>query len=175
VRDCAFLDPGGNIVRIQRAPTADESPRDRATRKADTLTTLTSPSIDGWVATTSSPADAHPQAHLVPLSLAWINDRVVIAVAATSKTARNLHVCPTARIGAGATRDVVMLDVSLEHRFTTSSDEALLEAYRAQADWDPGRETGYEFLVLRPTRIQAWRERDEMPGRDLMVDGRWLD
>jgi hypothetical protein len=68
-----------------------------------------------------------------------------------------------------------MLDVVLERRLSTSSDEALLEAYRAQADWDPGREAGYEFLVLRPSRIQAWRERDEMPGRALMVDGRWLD
>lgn len=175
VRDCAFLDPSGNIVRIQETPAAHESPRDRATRKAEALATLTSPSADGWVATTSSPADSHPQGHLVPLSLAWINECVVIAVPDTSKTARNLRACPTARIGAGTTRDVVMLDVALEDRLSASSDEALRSAYQAQTGWDPGREAGYEFLVLRPARIQAWRERNEMPGRELMIDGLWLD
>jgi catechol 2,3-dioxygenase-like lactoylglutathione lyase family enzyme len=175
VRDCAFLDPSGNIVRIQQTPAAHEGPRDCATRKADALATLTSASADGWVATTSSSADSHPQGHLVPLSLAWINECVVIAVPDTSKTARNLRACPTARIGAGTTRDVVMLEVELEDRLSASSDEALRSAYQAQAGWDPGREAGYEFLILRPTRIQAWRERNEMPGRELMIDGLWLD
>jgi NADPH-dependent FMN reductase len=27
---------------------------------------------------------------------------------------------------------------------------------------------------LRPRRIQAWREENELAGRDLMRDGRWL-
>lgn len=30
------------------------------------------------------------------------------------------------------------------------------------------------FLVLRPVRVQAWREADEIAGRTLMRDGRWL-
>jgi hypothetical protein len=29
--------------------------------------------------------------------------------------------------------------------------------------------------VLRPERIQAWREADEIAGRTLMRDGAWLD
>ena len=32
----------------------------------------------------------------------------------------------------------------------------------------------YGFLVLRPERIQAGREVDEIPGRTLMRDGAWL-
>jgi hypothetical protein len=47
-------------------------------------------------------------------------------------------------------------------------------AYVAQADWDPRRDRGSVFLVLRPVRVQAWREVNEIPGRDLMRDGRWL-
>jgi hypothetical protein len=45
----------------------------------------------------------------------------------------------------------------------------------AQAGWDP-RESGesMRFLVLRPLRIQAWREADELPGRTLMRGGAWI-
>jgi catechol 2,3-dioxygenase-like lactoylglutathione lyase family enzyme len=174
VRDCAFLDPSGNIVRIQQAPAAQAGPRDRATRRRHALATLTRPGADGWVATTSSPGRGDARAHMVPLSLAWISECVVIAVPATSKTARNLRDLPTARIGAGTTRDVVLLDVVIAHRLSAGSDHALRSAYQAQAGWDPGRERGYEFLKLRPTRVQAWRERNEIPGRDLMIDGAWL-
>ncbi|MGY1618282.1 hypothetical protein ACI797_16205 [Geodermatophilus sp. SYSU D00691] len=55
-----------------------------------------------------------------------------------------------------------------------AADEALGAAYVAQADWDPRRSPGYVFLVLRPVRLQAWREADEIPGRTLMRDGAWL-
>jgi hypothetical protein len=53
-------------------------------------------------------------------------------------------------------------------------DEALGAAYVAQADWDPRGSAGYVFLVLRPVRVQAWREVNEIPGRTLMRDGAWL-
>ena len=44
----------------------------------------------------------------------------------------------------------------------------------AQADWDPRGSAGYVYLVLRPDRVQAWREADEIAGRTLMRDGAWL-
>ena len=31
-----------------------------------------------------------------------------------------------------------------------------------------------QFLVLRPLRIQAWREVNEFPGRLLMRGGTWM-
>ena len=55
-----------------------------------------------------------------------------------------------------------------------AADDDLGEAYVAQADWDPRGDTGYVFLVLRPVRVQAWREANEIAGRTLMRDGRWL-
>ncbi|MGH3330586.1 MAG: pyridoxamine 5'-phosphate oxidase family protein [Nocardioidaceae bacterium] len=144
--------------------------RDRETRKADTLAMLATTAIDVWVATAS--AEGAP--HLVPVSLAWVDERVVIAVEASSVTARNLIASGHARLAVGPTRDVVMIDAFLEEAVDVTADDALGAAYVAQADWDPRRSTGYVFLVLRPVRVQAWREANEIPDRDLMRDGRWL-
>ena len=144
--------------------------RDRETRKADTLAMLATPAIDTWVAT----ASAAGAPHLVPVSLAWVEERVVIAVEASSATARNLTASGTARLAVGPTRDVVMVDALLEAAVDVAADDALGAAYVAQADWDPRRDTGYLFLVLRPVRVQAWREANEIAGRTLMRDGTWL-
>ena len=46
--------------------------------------------------------------------------------------------------------------------------------YDAQLTWDPTASPGYVFFVLRPRRVQAWREANEISGRTLMRDGRWL-
>jgi hypothetical protein len=145
-------------------------PRDRATRHADTLALLTTEAVDVWVAT----ASAAGAPYLVPVSLAWVDERAVIAVEASSVTARNLVASGVARLAVGPTRDVVMIDAVLEKNVGVAADDALWTAYTAQADWDPRRSPGYVFLVLRPTRVQAWREVNEIPGRTLMRDGTWL-
>ena len=45
----------------------------------------------------------------------------------------------------------------------------------ARTGFDPRRSTSrMEFIWIRPTRIQAWREEKELPDRDLMRDGAWL-
>jgi hypothetical protein len=53
---------------------------------------------------------------------------------------------------------------------------SIIEVYAAQAGWDP-RIAGVPFIVhlLAPVRVQAWREANEIPGRTLMRNGRWLD
>jgi hypothetical protein len=79
-----------------------------------------------------------------------------------------------ARLAVGPTRDVVMIDAVLDQAVDVEADDALGSAYVAQADWDPRGSTGYVFLVLRPMRVQAWREVSEIPGRTLMRDGTWL-
>jgi hypothetical protein len=146
-------------------------PRDRATRLADTLAMLATPAIDVWVAS----ASATGSPYLVPVSLAWVDERAVIAVEATSVTARNLTGSGTARLAVGPSRDVVMIEAELERSVDVAEDVALGEAYVDQADWDPRRSAGYCFLVLRPLRVQAWRDVNEIAGRTLMRGGRWLD
>ena len=145
-------------------------PRDPATRTADTLALWARPAIDVWVAT----ASAAGEAHLVPLSLAWTDERLVVAVQETSRTARDLTSSGRARMAIGPTRGVTMVDAVLERVVPTAEAGVLGEAYAAQADWDPRGSTGYVYLVLRPERVQAWREADEIAGRTLMRDGQWL-
>ena len=96
---------------------------------------------------------------------------MLIALEASSPTARNLAASGQARLAVGATRDLVMIDAVLGKTVNVASDEALGAAYVAQADWDPRGLTGYVFLVLRPVRVQAWRESNEIPGRELMREG----
>ena len=145
-------------------------PRDRATRKADTLAMLAWPAIDVLVATAS--AEGVP--YLVPLSLAWVDERVVIALETASVTARNLTASGLARLAVGQTRDIVMIDATMEATIDASADDPVTAAYADQADWDPRGLDGYVYVVLRPQRIQAWRESNELPGRQLMRDGDWL-
>lgn len=56
-----------------------------------------------------------------------------------------------------------------------SAPAPLATRHADQAAWDP-RNTGqpYLYLLLRPDRIQAWREVNELPGRTLMRAGSWL-
>jgi hypothetical protein len=145
-------------------------PRDRPTRKADLLAALSAPAADVWVATASP--EAIP--HLVPLSLAWVDERAVIALDGGSPTARNIRASGIARLAVGPTRDVAIIDAVLERTAGVDDDETLGAPYAAQADWDPRGLAGYVFLVLRPLRIQAWRESNELSGRLLMRDGEWL-
>jgi hypothetical protein len=148
-----------------------DEPRDLGTRVADTRAMLATPAIDAWVAT-ATPAGAP---HLVPLSLAWVREHVVLALSASSLTARNLRASGRARIGVGPTRDVVLLDAVLEEELDASAACAWGDAFAEQTDWDPRGVQGYVVLVLRPTRMQAWREENEIPGRTVMRNGQWLD
>jgi Pyridoxamine 5'-phosphate oxidase len=145
-------------------------PRAAATRKADTLQMWATPEIDVWVAT----ASATGEAHLVPLSLAWVDERLVVAVKRTSRTARDISASGRARMAVGPTRDVTMVDARLDRVVGVGESDALGAAYAAQADWDPRSDDDYVFLVMRPERVQAWRESDEIAGRTLMRDGAWL-
>jgi hypothetical protein len=152
-----------------------EPARPASRRKADTLALLTEEAADVWVATASAEGGtASP--HLVPVSLGWLDDdRAVIAIPTTSRTTRNLLEHGLARLAVGPTRDVVMIDAELDAVFDVAEAPApVTECFVAQADWDPRTSSGYSFLVLRPTRIQAWREANEIPDRTLMRDGHWL-
>jgi hypothetical protein len=146
-------------------------PRSRTQRRADTLAKLTAAAADVWVA---SAGGSDP--YLVPLSLAWLDERVVLAAEAGSRTARNIVAGGRARLALGTTRDVVMIDALLERVVPAAEAGALADGYAAQSDWDP-RDAGgdYVYLVLRPERVQAWRESDELTGRTLMRDGAWLN
>jgi hypothetical protein len=147
-------------------------PRPCARRKADVVAKLGAQGADVWVASASPDGVAH----LVPLSLCWDGECVVVALESGSVTARNVVANGRARLALGPTRDVAVLDTVLDVAHPVDdAPAAVADAYAAQAKWDPRGSTDgeYVFLRLRPVRIQAWREADEIAGRTVMRDGRW--
>ena len=151
-------------------------PRSAGQRRADTLAKLSAPDADIWVASASITASGMAEPYLVPLSLAWVAGRIVLALEADSRTARSLPLGTRTRLALGPTRDVVMIDAIVEQVASTAdTDSEIADAYAAQSDWDP-RTAGPDFvyLVLVPSRIQAWREVNELADRTLMRNGEWL-
>lgn len=153
-----------------------DGPRSPQQRKRDTLTALSRPGADVWVSSAHRSGDL-VLPYLVPLSLCWTGERVVVAVAPFSRTARNLAKTRSARLATGGTRDLVMIDASLDAEFLSSAvSKTVAEDYRTQVGgWDPRDEDSeFTYLLLKPIRVQAWREADEIEGRTIMTDGVWL-
>jgi hypothetical protein len=142
-------------------------------RKADTLAKLQAPNADTWVATASQAG----LAHLVPLSYAWDGSHVVIATEPRLLTARNIAASGRARLAFGPTRDVVIIDADLDRSLDLADVPAdLADLYAQQSGWDPRDESEpYVYMLLRPLRVQAWRESNELSGRTIMQGGAWLD
>lgn len=141
-------------------------PRSRADRERDTLARLDG-DVDAWVATSG---DGLP--YLIPLSYLWDGSTLLMATPASSPTARNLVATGEVRIGLGPTRDVVMVHGTATP--VTDLDQETGDRFAAATGFDPRTLTGYQYFRVRPVRIQAWRESNEIAGRDLMRDGRWL-
>ncbi|MYR46212.1 pyridoxamine 5'-phosphate oxidase family protein [Streptomyces sp. SID5910] len=143
-------------------------PRSRAQRRKDTEYRLTH-DTDVWVASAS--ADGVP--HLVPLSFDWDGEALLAATPPDSPTGRNLAASGVARLALGHTRDVTMIDGEVEVLDALTPERADLFAERS--GFDPRAASApYRWFRIVPRRVQAWREANELPGRDLMRDGRWL-
>jgi hypothetical protein len=146
-----------------------EPPRSREQRKVDTLAKLRS-DVDLWVAS----ADESGAAYLVPLSYVWDESALTIATPRASRTARNLVRAGRARVALGPTRDVVIIEGTVE-AIPIGTDSGLEDAHAQATGFDP-RTLTEEYVYLRITAqtIQAWREADELEGRQLMRNGEWL-
>ncbi|SDL37146.1 pyridoxamine 5'-phosphate oxidase family protein [Streptomyces indicus] len=142
-------------------------------RKRHTLRRLEE-DVDLWVASAEAGTGAP---YLVPLSFAWDGTSLLFATTATSITGRNLLASGQARIGLGPTRDVVMVDGPVQAHTAEELSEETHAWFAESSGWDPRRQSNaeaYRWFRLTPRRIQAWREANEIQGRDLMRDGKWL-
>ena len=145
-------------------------PRSPAQRRRDTEQRLTH-DIDLWVASAS--ADGGP--YLVPLSFDWDGEAVLVATPAKSPTGRNLAATQTARLGLGHTRDVSIIEGDVEVLEIDALPQERGDRFATRAGFDPRvQDTPYRWFRISPHRIQAWREVNELPDRELMRDGRWL-
>jgi hypothetical protein len=146
------------------------SPRSGPDRWRDTEHRLAR-DVDLWVASAS--ADGAP--YLVPLSFDWDGQALLMSTSADSATGRNLAATRSVRLGLGLTRDVSMIEGAVEVLAIDAVPRETGDRFVARTGFDPRTlTTTYRWFRVTPRRIQAWREVDELPGRELMRDGRWL-
>ncbi|MGW0434723.1 pyridoxamine 5'-phosphate oxidase family protein [Micromonospora sp. NPDC003197] len=141
-------------------------PRSLEQRKQDTLHRLEH-DIDTWVAT----ADSTGVPYLVPLSFLWDGETILLSTAATNPTAQNLRGSGRVRLTIGPTRDVVLIEGSAV--VVTEVTDEVGDAFAAKTGFDPRKLRNHLYFRIRPELIQAWREVNEMVGRDLMLADEW--
>ncbi len=147
-----------------------EPPRSTAQRKVDTLARLAS-AIDCWVPWSGARGDAY----LIPPSFVWHGGRIILATLAASSTVRNLRRAGRMRVALDGTRDVVIVAGDAAIVAQDALAKATAEAFRIAAGFEPRREANtYVYIVLMPRSILAWREENELAGREIMREGRWL-
>lgn len=147
-----------------------EPPRSTAQRKADTLARLAS-AVDCWVPSSG----ASGEAYLIPLSFVWHEGRIILATLNESSTVRNLRRAGRMRVALDGTRDVVIVAGDVAIVAQDALAEAAATAFRAAAGFEPRRAANtYVYLVLTPRNVLAWREENELAGREIMREGRWL-
>jgi hypothetical protein len=144
------------------------APRTQQQRKQDALDRLER-DIDAWVAT-ADPGGGTP--YLVPLSFLWDGEHILLATPSSSPTGRNLQAMGRVRLGIGPTRDLVLIEATVQAAGEIPDEVG--DAFAAKTGFDPRQLAGYLYFRLHPQRLQAWREANELEGRDLMRDGRWL-
>ena len=147
-------------------------PRSQEQRKLEVLEKLRmvpGTEKDIWVPS----ASAAGKVHLIPLSFYWDGARLTVATPKNSRTARNLQRACVARMALAPTRDVVIIEGALEF-IETDADDELAAAHAEAAGFDARRSGKNVYIRLTPRRIQAWREENELGGRHVMIDGRWL-
>jgi nitroimidazol reductase NimA-like FMN-containing flavoprotein (pyridoxamine 5'-phosphate oxidase superfamily) len=140
-------------------------PRTRDQRRKDTLRRLEQ-DVDAWVATAAGDVPC-----LVPLSFHWDGAALYLSTLATNPTARNLRANGQVRLTLGETRDVVLIE-GVATPVTPSEEVAATFAKRT--GFDPRTLRNYPFFRVEPRLVQAWREVNEIAGRDLMRDGEWI-
>jgi Pyridoxamine 5'-phosphate oxidase len=138
-------------------------------RRQDTLNRLEH-DVDAWVATAGSGTP-----YLVPLSFLWDGVTLLIATPASSPTSRNLQATGKVRLGIGPTRDLVLVEGTVHATAAAEIPDEVGDAFAAKTGFDPRQLTSpYLYFRVHPQRLQAWREANELDGRELMRGGEWL-
>ena len=110
----------------------------------------------------------------MPLSFDGDGEALFVATPADSPTGRNFAASGTARLGLGETRDVCMIEGDVEAFDIDALPQERGDRFAERTGFDPRALTGYRWFRISPRRVQAWREANEIAGRELMRDGRWL-
>ncbi|MEU2764128.1 MULTISPECIES: pyridoxamine 5'-phosphate oxidase family protein [unclassified Streptomyces] len=146
------------------------APRTLEERLKDTRARLEN-DVDLWLSTAGTDGGG---VHLVPLSFLWDGTAILVSTPRASVTGRNMITDGRVRIGIGPTRDVVIVDGVAEPVDTAELGQETGDAFAAKTGFDPRElKEEYQYFRIRPQRVQAWREANELAGRGLMRDGAW--
>jgi hypothetical protein len=151
--------------------TTPPPPRSAADRKRDTLARLEH-DVDAWVAT----VDPDGQPRLAPLSFLWDGEHLIMSTSTTTPAGRNMIESDQIRLGIGGTRDVVHIEGTVvSSRPGAEVPAELADVFAVKTGFDPRALDAYRYFMIRPIRVRAWREENELRGSVLMRDGIWLD
>lgn len=130
-------------------------------RVADTVHRLEH-DVDAWVAT----ASPRGEPCMVPLSFLWDGATLLFSTLDSNPTARNVASgLRRARIGLGLTRDVVLMECAVETVPAAALPPEVVAAFAVKTGFRPGPR--YVYLRMTPLWTQAWREVNEIPGREV--------
>ena len=111
----------------------------------------------------------------MPLSFLWDGATLLISTPGTSPTSRNLRATGRVRLGIGPTRDLVLIEGTVQAETAAAEISAEAgDAFAVKTGFDPRELTGYAYFRIQPQRLQAWREVNELTGRDLIRGGDWV-
>jgi hypothetical protein len=83
---------------------------------------------------------------------------------------------PPARTPKQRKRDALnRLEHDTDAWVATEIPDEVGDAFAAKTGFDPRQLTSpYRYFRIRPQRLQAWREVNELKGRELMRGGHWV-
>src|SRR3954451_24680205 len=132
-----------------------QPPRLLQQRKHDVLLRLEQ-DIDAWVATADAVSGTP---YLVPLSFLWDGHTLLLATPAASPTGRNLQTTGQVRLGLGPTRDVILIEGTVQTLSPSVLPQEVGDASAAKPGLPPRHLTSrYLSFRIQPQCIQAWRE-----------------
>ena len=139
-------------------------------RRDDALTRLKT-DRNVWVATAGDAG-----AHLVPLSLCWYDDAILLSTRADRPLAQNIIASCQARVGLGDGDDVVLIDAKACSTNWSDAHPMARRAFAERTGWDPGEQSGsWVLLCLEPQTVRVWRTvAENLQGSMVMKDGSWL-
>ncbi len=111
----------------------------------------------------------------MPLSFLWDGTTLLMATPSSSPTSRNLQATGKVRLGIGPTRDLVLIEGTVQALAATELPDEVGDAFAAKTGFDPRQLTSsYLYFRIHPQRLQAWREENELIDRELMRGGHWV-
>src|SRR5215475_2101849 len=120
-------------------------PRSKHQRRQDALHRLEN-DVDVWVATADRESGTP---YLVPLSFLWDGSTLLVATPAASPTSRNLQATGKVRLGIGPTRDLVLIEGTVQVLAAAAEVSAEIgDAFAAKTGFDP-RLLATDYLYFR--------------------------